>query len=342
MPSSPSTVAAVGQPVDLNKLIEPIQGDFAIVEEWLRSNLIDDSSFITQLLAQIFEAGGKRIRPAVVLLSSRATLPKGSDFSRLHIILAVLTELIHTASLVHDDVIDGANLRRGVATVNRRFSDRIAVLMGDLLFAQASICLARLMNPVIVGIYGRVLGDLCAGEIRQMQQQFAVFVDWPAYISKSVAKTASLFCAGSHSGAILNGAGDQTVMALKDYGLNLGICFQIVDDLLDVIGTGERLGKDPGSDLRSGIITAPALFILEKNDGPASQLAKLIKSRLVCERSGSEEAIELIKKHGGVESTIALAKTYAQASVQCLDKLPESQYRDALNGMVDYVLTRVN
>src|SRR5690606_34339694 len=118
---------------------------------WLRTNLIDDNPFVEELLKQVFHAGGKRIRPLIVLLSSKASARNVGEVGRLHIILAVLTELIHTASLVHDDVIDRADVRRGQETVNKRWSEKVAVLMGDLLFAQASICLARIMNPVVVG-----------------------------------------------------------------------------------------------------------------------------------------------------------------------------------------------
>ena len=187
----------------LKELVEPIQSDLALVEEQLGTNLIDDNPLINELLAVIFQAGGKRIRPMLVLHSSRASQPPEEEFSNLHIILAVLTELIHTASLVHDDILDSASLRRGSPTINKRFNDRLAVLMGDLLFAQASICLAKIMSPVIVGIYGQVLGELCAGEIKQMKQQFSIAVNWQNYIDKSISKTASLFCAGAAVGPFL-------------------------------------------------------------------------------------------------------------------------------------------
>ncbi len=332
---------ATKSPIDLAALIEPVRDDFAVVEQWLETNLVDDNPFIAELLAQIFSAGGKRIRPALVLLCSRASLPQGREFSRLHIILAVLTELIHTASLVHDDVIDSATVRRGSETMNRRWNDRVAVLMGDLLFAQASICLARIMNPAVVGIYGQVLGDLCAGEIGQMRQQFSTVVDWDGYIRKSVSKTASLFAAGSHSGAILNAAPEEHVKFLKEYGLNLGICFQIVDDLLDVVGDSATMGKQAGSDLQGGLITAPALFILEKKDAQADRLKELVGSRAITTDQGSEEALNLIRSGGGVESTISLASEYGARSRKALLEIPPSQYRDALEAMIDYVLTRI-
>ncbi len=326
--------------LELASLLEPVSAEMKLVEEWLRSNLIDDSQFVASLLSQVFKAGGKRIRPGLVLLSSRATAPGFGELTPRHIILAVLTELIHTASLVHDDVIDKSSLRRGQETVNRKWNDKLAVLVGDLLFAQASICLARLMNPAIVGIYGQVLGDLCAGEIKQMNQQYVCAVDWDGYIYKSVCKTASLFSAGCHSGPILNGCGDEVVSALKDYGTNLGICFQVVDDLLDVTATASDLGKPAGGDLAQGLLTAPALFVLQREDEPARRLAELIKTRAVCREDGIAEALQLIKDNGGTDSTIALARKYAQQSREALRGLPASTYRDSLESIVDVMLIR--
>jgi all-trans-nonaprenyl-diphosphate synthase len=326
--------------LELTALFEPVAPEMKLVEQWLQSNLIDDSQFVASLLAQVFKAGGKRIRPGLVLLASRATAPDSGELSQRHIILSVLTELIHTASLVHDDVIDRASLRRGQETVNRKWNDKLAVLVGDLLFAQASICLARLMNPIIVGIYGQVLGDLCAGEIKQMNQQFVCKVDWEAYLHKSVCKTASLFAAGTHSGPILNLASEQVVASMKEYGTNLGICFQIVDDLLDVTESSEKLGKPAGGDLAQGVLTAPAFYILEAGDEYSLRLETLIKTRAVCQPEGIAEALEIMRLHGGVEKTIQLARDYARKSKEALMVLKPSPCRDSLESIVDYILLR--
>lgn len=325
---------------DLGLLLEPIKEELEQVEKFLNSNLVDDSPFIEELLGQVFRSGGKRIRPALVLLTSKASSTPRGRVGRLHIILSVLTELIHTASLVHDDVLDSASLRRGQETVNRKFSDKLAVLTGDLLFAQASVCLSRLMNPVIVGIYGQVLGDLCAGEIRQMRQQFVVSTDWDAYIQKSVWKTASLFAAGTQSAPILNLCTDRVIGDMKAYGLNLGICFQIVDDLLDVTGNSLALGKAAGSDLTHGVITAPAMFVLERNDSNAARLTQLIKTKEVTTESGVAEALEIIRNNGGVEATVDLARQYARRAREALNSLQPSQYRDSLDSLIDWLLTR--
>jgi all-trans-nonaprenyl-diphosphate synthase len=332
--------ASVTFPQDLTSLLEPIKEELDIVEKWLVSNLVDDSPFIEELLSQVFQAGGKRIRPALCLLSAKATAEPIGKVGRLQIILAVLTELIHTASLVHDDVIDAASLRRGQETVNRKWSDKLAVLIGDLLFAQASVCLSRLMNPPIVGIYGQVLGDLCAGEIRQMRQQFVTGVDWSAYLQKSVWKTASLFAAGTHSAPILNGSKPEVVSAMKDYGLNLGICFQIVDDLLDYTGSSSSLGKPTGGDLAQGLVTAPALYVLARKDAASEQLESIIKTRAVATPEGIAQALQIVRDNGGIESTVELAREYAAKASDSLTVLAPSPYKDSLQAIVDWLLTR--
>jgi all-trans-nonaprenyl-diphosphate synthase len=334
--SSPS----IALPQDLATILEPIKEELELVEKWLVTNLVDDSGFIEDLLAQVFTAGGKRIRPALCLLAAKATSEPAGTTSRLHIILAVLTELIHTASLVHDDVIDAASLRRGQETVNRKWSDKLAVLIGDLLFAQASVCLARLMNPEIVGIYGQVLGDLCAGEIRQMRQQFSTAVDWETYMQKSVWKTASLFAAGTHSAPILNGRSLEVVAGMKQYGLNLGICFQIIDDLLDYTGTTNALGKPVGGDLAQGLVTAPALFILNRKDEAARRLEDIIKSRATATAEGIAEALTIVRENGGPEATIELARGYAAQARKSLSVLAPSIYRDSLDALIDWLLLR--
>jgi all-trans-nonaprenyl-diphosphate synthase len=332
---------------DLSAVLEPISQDMAVLTQRLSSNLIDDNPFIDELLDQVFRAGGKRIRPGLVLLCHRATCKEDSNSTdaveqQLHITLAALTELIHTASLVHDDVIDRADVRRGQTTVHTQWSEKIAVLLGDLLFAQASVCLSQLESPQIVGIYGRVLGDLCAGEIRQMRQQYSLDVNWESYIHKSYCKTASLFSAGCRSAAILNNCSAEIIQQLAEYGKNLGICFQITDDLLDVTGNSDVLGKKTGGDLAQGIITAPALAVLERKDEPANKLAHLINTRAVNSTEGLEEALDLIQRYGGVEDTRALCRKYASQAKDNLKVIPNSSYRDSLDGAIEYLLHRVS
>ncbi len=338
-PSTDAAASSLSSGEHLWELIQPVRSELDLVEQELASNLIDDNRFTDSILIQIFQSGGKRLRPALVLLSAYATMEPDLSVDERHITLAVLTELIHTASLVHDDVIDRAATRRGAETVNRRWNDRLAILVGDLLFAQASICLARLAHPVIVGIYGRVLGDLCAGEIRQMEQRYVCRVDWEGYIAKSIAKTGSLFSAGCRASAILNESQEKIVSIMGEYGLNLGICFQIVDDLLDVTQTSEKLGKPAGSDLAGGVVTAPALSVLERDDSPGQRLRRLIETRAVCQEEGMAEALAIIRTTGGIEATVGLAKRYGEAARAALSGLRTGAPRDSLAGIVDYILS---
>jgi len=342
MPKSEVSLKLHSQESDLIDFIEPIKFELAAVEKELSTNLIDDNPFIDELLASVLKSGGKRIRPMLVLYGAKASQSSAEEIDHKEIVLAVLTELIHAASLVHDDIIDSASLRRGTQTVNKRFNDRLAVLLGDLLFAQASICLSRLMSPIIVGIYGQVLGDLCAGEIRQMKQQFSVSVNWVEYINKSIAKTASLFSAGTRSSAILNQADDEVVDGLRKYGLHLGICFQIIDDLLDVVGSSAKLGKPTGSDLRAGVITAPAMFVLERKDEASKKLEELIATRQICSDEGAQAALSLILESGGLESAVGLAQKHGDMAKDSLSILPDSKYKDCLVELIKYVLKRAN
>ncbi len=326
---------------NLTELYKLIQLEMESVELLLASNLIDDNVYIRELLGQIFQSGGKRLRPMVAILASYASLPQ-PELSRNHIIHAALSELIHTASLVHDDVIDNSNLRRGKATLNSEKNDKVAVLMGDLLFAQASVCLSRLMHPEIVGIYGQVLGDLCAGEIKQMLNAFNTNITIDTYIQKSIGKTATLFEAASCGGSILNQVNNSLVLDLKAYGLNLGICFQIIDDLLDILGKASELGKPLGSDLQNGVITAPTIYVLQQDHGDSLKLKELIQKRLVNEPAGLAEAMTIIKNNKGIESTIDLANKYADLSLKSLHNLSVSPYKDALETIVHQVIQQIN
>ncbi len=330
------------QTVNLSPQLKLVEVEMALVEALLRSNLIDENAYIEKLLEQIFISGGKRIRPLLALLVSKACFNSDFYFSRNHIIHASLAELIHTASLVHDDVIDNADLRRGKTTLNHAKSDKLAVLMGDLLFAQASVCLSRLMYPEIVGIYGQVLGDLCSGEIKQMLSAFNTDITLDLYIDKTIGKTASLFSAATTGGAIINQVSNHILVNLKQFGLNLGICFQIVDDLLDLIGNAKDLGKPLGNDLLNGVITAPAIFVLNQKDDTAQTLKALIENQSVTELANLEKARQIILNTDAINKTIKLADKYAKLSLANLDVLPDSQYKEALKQIVNQILSQVD
>lgn len=283
----------------------------------------------------LFGAGGKRIRPAIVLLLARATTPT-EDILPQHRRLAEITEMIHTASLVHDDVVDESEVRRGVPTVHSSFGNRIAVLAGDFLFAQSSWYLANLDNLRVVKLLSQVIMDLAEGEIQQGLNRFDTGLSMEAYLEKSYYKTASLIANSAKSVGVLSGLSERAIENLYGYGRHLGLAFQVVDDILDFTGSTEVLGKPAGSDLKSGNLTAPVLYALEEKP----YLDTLIE-REFAETGDWQQAVDLIHDSHGIERSRALALHHADEATRCLSDLPPSESRQALLDLASYVLRRI-
>ncbi|MGI0488831.1 solanesyl diphosphate synthase [Pantanalinema rosaneae CENA516] len=316
-------------------LFSPVEADLDLLTENLK-NLIGARHPVLYAAAEhLFGAKGKRVRPAIVLLVSKATMLDEEITSR-HRRLAEITEMIHTASLVHDDVVDESELRRGVPTVHSSFGNRIAVLAGDFLFAQSSWYLANLDNLEVVKLLSQVIMDLAEGEIQQGLSRFATDLSIEAYLEKSYYKTASLIANSSKAAAVLSETSEPLATALYGYGRNLGLAFQIVDDILDFTGSTEELGKPAGSDLKSGNLTAPVLYALEEQP----YLEKLIE-REFAQPGDLEQALSLICDSQGIERSRQLARDHARMAIECLAELPPSSYRQVLIKLTDYVLRRL-
>ncbi len=312
----------------------PVEADL----ERLRQNLARLVSAKHPILAMaaehLFSVGGKGIRPAIVLLIARATTPDG-EITPQHWRLAEITEMIHTASLVHDDVIDTATVRRGVNTVNTLFDNRVAVLAGDYLFGQAAWYLANLDNLEVVKLLSKVIMDLPEGEVRQSLSRFDPNVSLEEYLAKTFYKTASLISGSAKAAGLLSGVSPEVADRLFDFGRDLGIAFQIVDDLLDFTASAERLGKPVGSDLIQGNLTAPVLFALEE----FPQMRELILRELA-EPQDLQQVLEWVYQSEGIPRSRQLARDYAQRAAEALEVLPDSEARQALFQMVEYVLER--
>jgi all-trans-nonaprenyl-diphosphate synthase len=317
-------------------LFSPVEADLRLLTENLK-NLVGERHPILYAAAEhLFGAGGKRLRPAIVLLISRATMPE-QDISPKHRRLAEITEMIHTASLVHDDVVDESDMRRGVPTVHSSFGNRVAVLAGDFLFAQSSWYLANLDNLAVVKLLSEVIMDLAEGEILQGLSCFEANLSIEAYLEKSYYKTASLIANSSKAAGLLSGVSAELAMHLYSYGRHIGLAFQVVDDILDFTGSMESLGKPAGSDLKSGNLTAPALYALEEKP----YLEALIE-REFAQDGDLEQAIALIKDSQGIERSRELAAQHAHTAVQHLNDLPHSESRETLMNLADYVLSRLH
>jgi len=317
------------------ELLQPVEADLDALLADLRT-LIGAGHPILQAAAEhLFAAGGKRIRPGIVLLLSRAIAADG-DLSPRHRRLAEITEMIHTASLVHDDVVDGADTRRGVATVHSRFNHRVAVLAGDFLFAQASWHLANLDDLEVVKLLSRVIMDLADGEVKQGLFRYDTGQSFATYLEKSYCKTASLIANSARAAGVLSGLEEPRLDALQQFGRQLGLAFQVVDDILDFTGSEQQLGKPAASDLASGYLTAPALYALEERPS----LAVLIE-REFSQDGDLEQALALVRGCEAIPRSRALAEDFARQAHEAITWLPPSEPRSALRALPDFVLSRL-
>ncbi|KAJ1382305.1 Solanesyl diphosphate synthase [Sesbania bispinosa] len=325
-------------PISPASLFEVVADDLQTLNKNLQSIVGAENPVLMSAAEQIFSAGGKRMRPALVFLVSRATaeLLGLKELTVKHRRLAEIIEMIHTASLIHDDVLDESDLRRGKETVHQLFGTRVAVLAGDFMFAQSSWYLANLENIEVIKLISQVIKDFASGEIKQASSLFDCDVELDEYLIKSYYKTASLIAASTKGAAIFSGADSSITEKMYEYGKNLGLSFQVVDDILDFTQSAEQLGKPAGTDLAKGNLTAPVIFALEKEP----KLRDIIESEF-SETGSLDDAIKLVKSCGGIERARELAKEKADLAIQSLQCLPQSAYRLALEDMVTYNLQRI-
>lgn len=316
-------------------LFAPVEADLALLSESLKQLIGARHPILYAAAEYLFGTQGKRVRPAVVLLIARALDPNHMVSDR-HRRLAEITEMIHTASLVHDDVVDESNLRRGMPTVNSSFTNRVAVLAGDFLFAQSSWYLAHLDNLQVVKLLSEVIMDLAEGEIQQGLNRFDSTLSLDAYLSKSYYKTASLIANSAKASAVLSETSATVQDHLYTYGKHLGLAFQIVDDILDFTSSEDVLGKPAGSDLASGHLTAPALYAMADYPG-----IEALMDREFSQDGDLEQAIEWVLASKGIDRARQLAMEHTQQAAQALDILPPSVSKNCLYNLTNYVVSRL-
>jgi all-trans-nonaprenyl-diphosphate synthase len=321
--------------ISSTSLFDPVELDLRLLTDNLKQLISARHPILGAAAEHLFEAGGKRLRPAIVLLVSRATM-LDQDLTPRHRRLAEITEMIHTASLVHDDVVDEADLRRNVPTVNNLFDNRIAVLAGDFLFAQSSWYLANLDNLQVVKLLSEVIRDFAEGEILQSINRFDVDISLESYLEKSYYKTASLIANSAKAAGVLSDVSDETAEQLYGYGRDLGLAFQIVDDILDFTSPTEILGKPAGSDLISGNITAPVLFAMEENPDLVTLIEREFK-----QAGDIEQALQIVNESQGIDRARDLAAYHAKLAVKQLECLKPSGASRSLFELADYVLSRL-
>ncbi|CAD6332732.1 unnamed protein product [Miscanthus lutarioriparius] len=332
------TTASAPERISVSSLLEVVSDDLLNLNNNLKSLVGAENPVLVSAAEQIFGAGGKRLRPALVFLVSRATaeLAALSELTTEHQRLAEIIEMIHTASLIHDDVIDDSGMRRGKETIHQLYGTRVAVLAGDFMFAQSSWFLANLENIEVIKLISQVIKDFASGEIKQASTLFDCDVTLDDYLLKSYYKTASLIAASTRSAAIFSGVDTTICEQMFEYGRNLGLSFQVVDDILDFTQSAEQLGKPAGSDLAKGNLTAPVIFALR--DEP--WLREIIDSEF-SEPGSLATAVELVNRSGGIRRAQELAEEKGELAIQSLQCLPRSEFRSALERVVQYNLQRI-
>ena len=309
-----------------------VQDDLARVEAVLGERPPGQHSAIGDALEYLIGRGGKRLRPILVLLSARLC---GADIDRA-VLAAAGAEMLHTATLIHDDLIDGSLMRRGAETLNSRWSPGATVLTGDYAFARAAHLIARTGNVLLTRRFAETLMVICNGEIHQMFDGRRGKGTREEYEQRIYAKTASLIALSAEAGAILAEAGEEAREALRTYGEQLGLAFQMVDDVLDFVADEETLGKPVGSDLRQGLVTLPVLLFLEQNPGhPTVQSALESPTPDVV-----DAAVRLIADSPAIDAALGEARGRVERAVDALAPLPSSPYRAALVDLARFVVER--
>lgn len=302
-------------------------------ERQARSNV----QVIAYLGDYLRKSGGKRVRPALTILANYAVGGEGSRYNSIR--MATVMEFLHTATLVHDDIIDHADTRRNRPTVNALYGNETAVLMGDWLYMSAfETSLAERSLPIL-DILTSVTRKMTEGEILQLTLLGHADVSEAHYLDVLKRKTAYLFSASCEIGSILGGATEQQQTALQDYGLNLGTAFQLIDDLLDFTSTEDALGKAAGADLLGGKVTLPLIFLREADPSTLEMIQQVLRDRNY-DNVSQEDLFAALSRTDALERAKACADEYAENARDALENLPDSDYCDSLRELPSYVLNR--
>lgn len=305
------------------------------VEDGIRAAFSDASREAQRINSHLAGSGGKRVRPMLALLSAKLFT---DDLGRA-IPVGIAAEMIHMATLVHDDVIDRATTRRGNATVNYVWGNHTSVLAGDALLAKALVILVDQTTLEVVRIMAEMIYRMCEGEIAQHATLHDLHQGEDEYFDRIEKKTALFFAACCKAGALMGGATPQQAEALWAYGRHLGMAFQVIDDLLDVSAEEQVVGKPVGHDLESGVLTLPILHLL-KEQGEDGAARRIIAKGESMTRSDVERVLAMVRENGAVEYAFGVAKAFSEQAKEALQPIPPSEAKELLLHVVDDVLTR--
>jgi geranylgeranyl pyrophosphate synthase len=323
----------------LSRLFADIQDDLEQVDITFQERATSGLDILNSASMHAIASPGKRLRTAITLLSGKLNTYR---FDKL-LPLSVAYEMVHLATLIHDDIIDEAKTRRGNPTVNAVWGDKIAILLGDYYLAKTAGLIADVEDFRIDHLFSDTVATVCEGTILEIMTAGQIDLSVETYYQKIKHKTACLIAACSKGGAIVSGATDEEIAFLYDYGINLGIAFQIIDDILDYTEDQSTIGKPAGNDLRQGMVTLPLIYALQEQ--PHNGLAQKVQPLLNGAAQSEEEIQTVITKvtqGHGIRQSLADAQIYAQKAREALHHFPESKNRDVLDELIDFVVKRKN
>jgi geranylgeranyl pyrophosphate synthase len=321
--------------VKVASIYGPVHEDLQLVEDTLdRIKHVENFPALAKMLGHVLGTGGKRLRPAIALLAGKF----GDYNADLHVPLAASIELLHTATLVHDDVIDASPSRRGRPTVNELFNNSAAVMLGDYMFAHSAELISRTESTAVVRLFAHTIMAIAGGELHQDMSAYDYGQDTIKYFGRIEGKTASLFATSAEGGAMVARCTPDEREALRLYGLNVGMAFQVVDDILDFAGDEKEMGKPIGSDLMQGTITLPALILMERypKDNPIKKAfrSRKPKTELVA------EAVYMVLNSDILNESYDVARDFRDRALTALHTLPDIPARGTLEEIAGYVLER--
>jgi len=315
--------------------IAPIRTELEDFERQLHATVRADLGPVADAMEQILDAGGKRLRPALVFLAAGLGRPKGMDDV---VRAAMAIEFIHNATLIHDDLIDGAPTRRGLRTIHESLGPNPAIIIGDYYFAKGANLMSQIGNPEIDAVLSQTVMTICFGEMLQLTSQRRYDQSLDEYYAKIERKTAVLLAASTYCGAVLAGLSEAKVEAIRRFGRLLGMSFQIADDVLDYLATEEEVGKPVGNDLKQGTVTLP--LMLARHDPSVDGRLDAILEKATLQDADYAEVVRIVRGSRGIEELYGYAKAFGDKARAELQAFPASPYRDAFESLTRYVVGR--
>lgn len=321
--------------MNTTEIIAPVAADMEAVDRLIVDSLRSEVVLVNQMSSYIINSGGKRLRPLLVLLVARAC---GYAEGSAHVQLAAILEFIHTATLLHDDVVDASDLRRGQETANAVWGNEASVLVGDFLYSRAFQMMVALDDIRVLDILAEATNTIAEGEVLQLLNVHNPDTSEEQYLRVILSKTAKLFEAGAQLGAVISGQDQATEQVLAEFGLHLGTAFQLIDDVLDYSASPEDLGKNIGDDLAEGKPTLPLIYAIQHSSAEdAEQVRQAIK---VGGLDYIDDVMRIVQQTNAIEYTRAAAQREAERALACLDVLPDSPCRTSLETLARFSINR--